>query len=153
LEWNGEFTHFRRLYADIFLSTRSGKSCIWIAEYTGQGLIGQLFVQLFSARSELADGKKRAYVYGFRIKPAYRGQGIGTYMLGIVESDLAARNYQYITLNVGQDNQAARRLYERLDYRVIAEDPGRWSYIDDQGKRREVHEPAFRMEKALDGKI
>ena len=152
LEWDGEFTHFRRLYAEIYQSTRSGKALIWVAELEGVGLIGQLFVQLSSARTELADGKQRAYIYGFRIKPDYRSQGVGTHMLSIVEADLAVRKYDFVTLNVGQDNPRARRLYEQLGYKVIAEDPGRWSYIDHQGRRREVHEPAWRMEKKLNGR-
>ena len=48
------------------------------AELPGEGIIGQVFIQLNSARKELADGVDRAYIYGFRIKPAYRRQGIAS---------------------------------------------------------------------------
>ncbi|MEJ2599634.1 MAG: GNAT family N-acetyltransferase [Anaerolineales bacterium] len=149
LEWEGEYIHFRRLYTEIFQSSVSGKALLWGAFYPREGLIGQLFVQLISARSELADGKQRAYIYGFRIKVPFRGYGIGSYMLHFIEQDLAVRGFIRITLNVSLDNPGARRLYERNGYRVVANEPGNWSYLDHLGRRRNVHEPAWRMEKSI----
>jgi ribosomal protein S18 acetylase RimI-like enzyme len=67
-----------------------------------------------------------------------------------VEDDLRTRGFRQVTLNVGQDNRDARRFYDRLGYTVVGADPGRWSYIDDKGKRRDMHEPAWRMVKDLD---
>jgi ribosomal protein S18 acetylase RimI-like enzyme len=149
LEWDGEFRHFRRLYAEIFESTREGKTLMWAAFLDGAGLIGQLFVQLYSSRPELANGRTRAYIYGFRVRSEYRGLGIGSSMMDVAEKDLATRAFRLVTLNVGKDNPDARRLYERRGYRVVADEPGRWSYINDRGERCEVHEPAWRMEKNL----
>jgi ribosomal protein S18 acetylase RimI-like enzyme len=149
LEWEGEFQHFRRMYADIYEHARKGTSVLWLAELPEKGVIGQVFIQLNSNRPELADGVIRAYLYGFRIKPVYRGRGLGTQMMDIVEKDLVKRGFHYVTLNVGRDNPDARRLYERLGYTVIAAEPGIWSYIDDRGERRDVNEPAWRMQKQL----
>jgi ribosomal protein S18 acetylase RimI-like enzyme len=149
LEWNGEFAHFRRLYAEIFQSASKGRAVLWVAEMEGEGVIGQLFVQLNSARPELADGARRAYIYGFRIQPAYRGVGIGKSMLKTAEDDLARRGFRWVTLNVSRDNPDAQRLYERCGYRVVAAEPGEWSYQDENGQRHFVHEPAWRMEKRL----
>jgi ribosomal protein S18 acetylase RimI-like enzyme len=70
-------------------------------------------------------------------------------MMQVIESDLRRRGYSCVTLNVGQENHAARRLYERLGYRVVGDDPGRWHYIDDKGRQQQVVEPAWRMEKQL----
>jgi len=149
LEWGGEYVHFRRLFQDAFEFALQGRSILWVAELEGKGVIGQLFIQLFSGRRELADGHNRAYIYGFRIKPPYRRAGLGRRMMDIVEKELVSLGYQTVTLNVGQNNPDARRLYERLGYQVIASEPGRWSYVDHQGNRREVDEPAWRMEKGL----
>jgi ribosomal protein S18 acetylase RimI-like enzyme len=149
LEWDGEYIHFRRLYAEIFQSSISGKAILWGAFYHGEGLIGQVFIQLTSARSELADGKQRAYIYGFRIKSAFQGYGIGTFMLHFIERDLAIRGFNQVTLNVSLDNPGARRMYERNGYHIVANEPGNWSYLDHLGRRRNVHEPAWRMEKSL----
>jgi ribosomal protein S18 acetylase RimI-like enzyme len=149
LEWDGEFAHFRRLYNEVYQSSLRGEAVLWVVEAPGAGVVGQVFVQLRSARTELADGSTRAYVYGFRIQPAYRSQGIGTRLLQSVENDLAKRGFRRVVLNVSRINLGARRLYERLGYRVVAAEPGRWSYYDQFGRRQEVHEPAWRMEKAL----
>ena len=150
LEWDGEYTHFRRLYADTFMMVEQGMASIWIAELDGSGLIGQCFVSLKRNRPELADGSVRAYIYGFRVKPTYRNRGIGTHIMTTIEEDLRKRKFQLVTLNVGQNNHAARRFYERLGYVVVGSDPGYWSYIDDKGRRIDMHEPAWRMVKTLE---
>lgn len=149
LEWEGEYTHFRQLYREIYQGACDGRALMWVADLPVAGVIGQLFVQLTSGRTELADGKTRAYIYGFRIKPAYRRQGLGRKMLQIAETDLLERRFSWATLNVARDNPAARRLYEAAGYQVVGADPGIWSYIDHQGVRREVNEPAWRMLKQL----
>ncbi len=152
LEWEGEYTHFRRLYAEAFRRAELGQAILWVAEIPGNGLIGQLFVHLESPNRALANGETRAYLYGFRMRPAYRSKGIGSRMLSIVEKDLAQRGFRRVVLNVGRENVQARRLYERHGYYVVGTDPGRWTYLDDKGDLREVIEPAWRMEKLLRGK-
>lgn len=149
LEWNGEYSHYRLLYLDIFRSSTRGEAIMWLAELLPVGVIGQLFVQLTSGREELADGYSRAYFYGFRVQMEYRGRGIGTQMLAIAELDLVQRGYGIVSLNVGRENMQARQLYERHGYRVVAAESGRWNYLDEFGNRRQVVEPAWRMEKAL----
>jgi len=149
LEWNGEYSHFRRLYADTYMMVEQGSALIWIAEVNGSGLIGQCFVSLKRNRPELADGIVRAYIYGFRVKPEYRNEGIGSRIMQTIENDLKKRGFQQEALNVGQDNHDARRFYERLGYLVVGADPGFWSYIDDKGKHIDMHEPAWRMVKYL----
>ena len=67
-----------------------------------------------------------------------------------IEEDLRKRGFHQVTLNVGQDNLEAQRFYDRLGYIIVGSDPGRWTYIDDKGKRRDVVEPAWRMIKDLD---
>ena len=100
-------------------------------------------------RRRFLDGLQRAYVYGFRVRLQYQGLGIGTRIMEVIESDLFRRGYTCVTLNVAQDNFAARRLYERLGYRVTEVEPGNWHYIDEVGVRHDVHEPAWRMEKQI----
>lgn len=149
LEWDGEYQHFRRLYRDIFQNARQGKAVLWVGDLENVGVIGQVFVQLDSARKELADGISRAYIYGFRVRSNYRRLGVGKCMLQTVEHDLCQRAFLHVTLNVGRENLDARRFYERYGFQVVAAEPGRWSFLDDHGNRHEVHEPAWRMEKRL----
>jgi ribosomal protein S18 acetylase RimI-like enzyme len=150
MEWDGELTHYRRLFAEVFKYTQQGLGLMWVAELPTVGIIAQLFVHLNSQRLELADGAERAYIYGFRVKAAYRSRGLGTLMMTLVEEDLVSRGFTWVALNVGRDNPDALRLYERLGYEVIGPDPGRWSYLDDKGVMQTVHEPAWRMQKRLE---
>jgi ribosomal protein S18 acetylase RimI-like enzyme len=149
MEWDGEFTHFRNLYADAYRGALRGEIVMWLAELPDQKAVGQAFVSLVSNRPELADGYQRAYVYGFRVRPVYRSLGIGSLIMCVIEADLKQRGYECVTLNVARENIGARRLYERLGYRVTAAEPGNWHYIDENGVRHDVHEPAWRMEKNI----
>jgi ribosomal protein S18 acetylase RimI-like enzyme len=149
LEWDGQYSHFRRVYAEAFERSLLGLTVIWVADLPPYGLIAQVFIQLKCQRPELADGGLRAYLYSFRVKPPFQNAGLGTRMMRVVELDLIERGYKMVTLNVAKDNPRARALYERLGYRVVDQDPGIWSYIDHNGRRQTMIEPAWRMEKTL----
>lgn len=149
LEWEGEYTHFRRMYAEAYARQQRGYSVLWLAELPGVGIIGQVFIQLICDRPELANGLYRAYLYSFRIKPPFRSAGLGGRMLAILEADLKQRHYDQLTLNVAKTNTRARKMYERHGFRVIAHEPGCWSYIDHEGTWQHVEEPAWRMEKTI----
>ena len=149
LEWDGEYVHFRRVYSDAYQRVLGGLSLIWILELRGVGIIGQIFIQLNCDRPELADGKEKAYMYAFRIKEAYRDQGLGTLMLETIQEDLIKRGYKSLTLNVAKENNRAQLLYERLGFIITSDEPGIWSYPDEKGIWQQVHEPAWRMEKPL----
>ena len=149
LEWDGEFTHFRRVYAEAYERMLAGLSILWVAELAEIGVIGQVFIQFTCDRPELADGVHRAYLYSFRVRAAYRGGGLGTRILQTVENDLRGRGFSYITLNVARDNYRAMHLYQRRGYRITAPEPGIWSYQDENDIWHSVEEPAWRMEKKL----
>jgi ribosomal protein S18 acetylase RimI-like enzyme len=149
LEWQGELIQFRKLYRQVYQNACDGRASIWVAELERAGIIGQVFVQFSSSRKELADGEIRAYIYGFRVRPAYRGSGVGTQLLKQVEQDLQKRRFRWVTLNVSRQNLAAQRFYKRNGYQIVAAEAGRWSYVDHMGKRCEVDEPAWRMQKKL----
>jgi len=151
LEWDGEYTHFRRQFQSVYRDYENGVAIPWVAVLADSGaMLGQVFVLLESRfRPELADGDKRAYLFSIRVKGAYRRQGIGGRLMDVAEDDLKARGYNKATLNVARDNPEAQRFYDRRGYQVVAPEPGQWSYIDHRGRRQYVDEPAWRMEKAL----
>ncbi|MGD2155501.1 MAG: GNAT family N-acetyltransferase [Anaerolineales bacterium] len=153
LEWDGQYTHFRRMYKQTYKRALRGENILWCAELLGIGVMGQLFVQLISNRKEVADGYNRAYIFAVRVHPKYRGSGIGTQLFTYAEIDLVLRGYSIATLNVAMENHSAIRLYQRLGYKIVGIEPGRWSYIDHRGRKREIHEPSWRMEKFLDKNI
>ncbi len=149
LEWNGEYTHFRRVYADVYRRMTSGKLAAWVVDLPNTGIAGQVFVQYTCDHPELADGFTRAYLYSIRVKPQFRNMGLGSQLIRFAEEDLISKGYLYATLNVAKDNLRAQRLYVRLGYKVIAHEPGIWSYPDEKGIWHRVVQPAWRMIKPL----
>ncbi|HEX7556171.1 MAG TPA: GNAT family N-acetyltransferase [Leptolinea sp.] len=149
LEWGGEFTRFREVYLAEFERSQIGASILWVADKPDIGIVGQLFVQFNAERQELANGRSRAYMYAFRIRAPFRGVGLGSRMMQIMEDDLRRRRFCWVTLNVGKTNYFARRLYRRLGYQVVAHESGRWSFRDERGVLQNVEEPAWRMEKFI----
>jgi len=167
LEWDGEYAHFRKLYANAYQRCTNGTAVLWVAELNGSVedpgcfsrvedpgcfsrlIIGQVFIQFICDRPELADGFQRAYLYSFRIQPQFRRAGLGSRVLQVVEKDLCQRGFRYVTLNVAKTNVDAQRLYFRCNYRIVAHEPGVWSYPDQFGVLHNVEEPAWRMEKNL----
>jgi ribosomal protein S18 acetylase RimI-like enzyme len=149
LEWEGEYTKYRRMYASLFRDTQSGKTMMWIITLPGSEIIGQVFVMLKSVEWDAADGESRAYIFAFRIKSPWRNQGVGSYLMAFVEQDLHHRGYKFVTLNVAKDNHEALRLYQRLGYKITGSRSGVWSYRDHEGNLQHVNEPSWRMMKRL----
>lgn len=149
IEWEGEYAKFRRIYAEVYKRMKRGLAVIWIAQLSSK-VIGQVMVQLNTyGKKELADGKIRAYVHSFRVRQDYRGAGLGTLLMNTVEADLARRGYKEITLNVSRQNETALKLYQNLGYKIIGEDPGVWSYHDENSVLQRVEEPGWRMLKIV----
>lgn len=149
LEWDGEFKHFRNVYKSVYHRMQQGGADAWVVETPHGEIIGQVFLQYKSDRPELADGWQRAYLYSFRIKPPFRNLGLGSRVMRILENSLIQKHFTRLTLNVARDNLDAIRLYKRLGFQIIAEEPGVWSYIDHVGQWQTVEEPSWRMEKQL----
>jgi ribosomal protein S18 acetylase RimI-like enzyme len=150
LEWDGAFLHFRQLFRQAFEDMRLGTRCLLMMErMPGGEMIGQVFIQWNSSDPRFADGRGRGYLYALRVKPEYRERGLGTRIMCAAEDVLRRRGMDTASIGVEKDNPRARVLYERRGYRVIGDDPGRWFFIDHEGKRREVVEPAWLMEKKL----
>ncbi len=63
--------------------------------------------------------------------------------------DLRQRRFHSLTLNVAKDNPRALAFYQRHGFKPVADEPGCWSYPDDQGIWHQVVEPAWRMERDL----
>jgi ribosomal protein S18 acetylase RimI-like enzyme len=60
-----------------------------------------------------------AYVYNVVVTAAWRGKGISDHLLGFLHHEAERRGKRRILLEVVATNTPARRLYERLGYRVI----------------------------------
>jgi ribosomal protein S18 acetylase RimI-like enzyme len=148
MEWDGEYRRFRRLYEQAFEDALNGRRLILLADLEGQ-MVGQIIVQLGTSHPGIPEGEVTGYLHAFRVRPAHRGQGVGTALLEEAEQQLRARGFRQVAIAAAKDNPRARRLYERLGYSAIAEDPGEWAYVDDQGRPQSISEPADLLLKEL----
>jgi ribosomal protein S18 acetylase RimI-like enzyme len=148
LEWDGAYRHYRRVYRQTFDDARKGRRLMLLAESDGM-LIGQVFVQLQGGHEWPTPNGGRGYLYAFRVKPEWRRRGVGRQLIAAAEAELWKRGFRWVTIAVAQNNPDARRLYERLGYRVFSEDPGIWHYTDADGAQRRVEEPSWLLEKRL----
>ena len=142
LEWYGQFTHFREVFRRTFREQRLGHRLMLIAD-CNHFPIGQIFMQVGP------EAKNRTYLYSFRVMDMFRGQGVGTRLIEEAETIALTYGYHAATIAAAKNNPRARQLYERLGYKVVAQDAGRWSYVDHEGRTRYVHEPCWVLEKRL----
>jgi ribosomal protein S18 acetylase RimI-like enzyme len=119
---------------------------------TGE-IVGQVFLQYASDDPRFADGLTRGYIYALRVKAAYQNQGIGRQLIQEAEGHLRQKGMRLATIGVAKSNAGAQRLYERLGYRVLGEDAGCWTYLDEKGNLREVNEPSWLMGGPLDSGV
>ncbi|WP_081814552.1 GNAT family N-acetyltransferase [Hyphomonas jannaschiana] len=84
-------------------------------------------------------GTKVARLYSLTVAPSHRGKGIASALLAAGETDAQTRGCDRVRLEVRRSNATAIRLYERHDFRVMAQIP---SYYPDG-------ETAARMEKPI----
>jgi ribosomal protein S18 acetylase RimI-like enzyme len=148
LEWGGEYTHFRRVYRLAMREAQRDRRLIYLAETTGE-IVGQIFVHLHSSWKTSFGGAKAGYLHSFRVKPAYRSQGIGSRLMDTAEVALRERGYNRAVISVAKVNRRAQQLYLQRGYSVYTEDPGEWAYMDHRGRLRRVSEPAYVMVKSI----
>lgn len=148
LEWFGQYWRYRQIFQRTFREQQRGRRLMLVAD-VNDFPVGQVFIQFESVESRFADGSQRAYLYSLRVLEPFRRRGLGTQLILSAEEAIRARGYAWSTIAVAKDNPGARRLYERLGYQVFDDDPGRWSYNDPAGKRHQVNEPAWILQKQL----
>lgn len=147
LEWYGQYAHFRHLFMRAFREQQQGRRLMLIADSGGYP-IGHIFVQ-FSSNTVVDEVYRRSYLYSLRVMEMFRGQGIGTRLIHEAEQSLSVRGLQWATIAVAKENHRARKLYERLGYRIFGDDPGIWSYRDHEGETRTVKEPCWLLQKEI----
>lgn len=147
LEWFGAYTHYRKLFRQTYRDFMKGRQAMWIAEVRDFP-IGQIFINFMSTLGKRA-GISHGYLYALRVMKPFQRMGLGSKLVEAAEQYLMQNNYQRATIAVGKTNTGAIRLYKRLGYNIIDEDPGRWRYEDHLGKMRYVEEECWVMEKWL----
>ncbi len=148
LEWGGQYTHFREIFRRTFQEQQHRRRLMLVAAVSDYP-IGQVFIQFSSGDLSFADGHDRAYLYSLRVMEPFQRNGLGTRLVQAAEDLLRERGFHWTTIAAARDNPGAQRLYQRLGYKIFTEDPGRWEYVDHEGKLRTVVEPCYVMEKRI----
>ena len=92
----------------------SGNAVFWTVEEKG-ALIGELYAFLdIEEDRDFADGKTTAYLCAFRIRPEYRGRGLGTRLMETALADLKGRGFRRATIGVSDERN--ERMYRRMGF-------------------------------------
>lgn len=148
MEWEGEYAHFRRVYRQAMREAQRDRRLIYVAEAADE-VVGQLLVHLYSIWKDRFGGAKAGYLHSFRVKPDFRGQGVGSRLLRTAEQALVNRGYTRAVISVAKTNSRAQQLYLEHSYHLYTEDPGEWAYVDHRGRLVRMSEPAYVMVKTL----
>ncbi len=140
LEWFGAFAHFRQLYQRTWRDHQAGRRLMLVADLNGFP-VGQVWVDVIPT--------DYAYLYALRVMEPLQGTGIGTHLIASAEALARGHSYRQIQLAVEKTNTRARRLYERLGYRIFSQRVDVWSYTDQHGETHWVQEDVYGMRKML----
>lgn len=125
-----------RIAERLFARQDRGES-LYLTAWLGGAPVGQGEV-VFASPRELRS---------LHVAAAHRGRGIGTALIRAAEQ--ASREAGELIVGVGLDNPDARRLYERLGYRVTGEiSTTTYRYVDADGEH-DVTETDERLVKRL----
>ena len=116
LSWRGTDRYLRQILEQEIVYHNKGTSVIFIVKLK-EAIIGTAqFVSSHRDR-ELADSKVTAYLQALDVKLQYRRQGIGTHLITSVEREALFRDFERLSVIVEPDNDPARNLYRKLDFR------------------------------------
>lgn len=149
LEWDGEYRRYRKIYREVYRNSQKGISIPYVAETDTDGIIGQVFLTRKEPHPEYGFRFRYFFLSSFRIKPAFRDNGLGSRLLEICEKEVRTRHMRDICLNCSEENNRARRFYEKHGFRIIRKDEGDWTYINDEGYVVTEHQTAYMMKKTL----
>ena len=110
---------------DVITAARGGwDQARETAQFEGQLAIDSAKVIQYCGRDVgfimTVESAKEIQIHTLCILPAFQGRGIGSFITECVLADRAKTKRQ-VVLSVLKANQEAKRLYERLGFRVVAE--------------------------------
>jgi GNAT superfamily N-acetyltransferase len=143
LEWYGLFWAHREIIRDAFDRQRHGEVLMLLALTDGFP-VGQAWMDLARLRSE-----NGALLWAVRIFPFLQGRTLGAELIARAERLLALRRLAFVEVGVEKDNPGARRLYERLGYRITCEAREEYAFTTPDGDRVRVHVDEWFLRKPL----
>jgi len=148
MEWDGEYTHFRQLYADHYAASRLGTTLIYIAETLEGKMVGQVFIQLTSRNSEVADGLHRAYLFSSASSPNIAVKALAASCCNLSKTSCCSGGLIAFGSTCTRQRTCPQALRTAWLPRYRG-GPGALALSRSLGEWHSVHEPAWKMLKKL----
>ena len=140
LEWFGLLTPFRDHIERAYARAQQGDMIFLVADLNAFP-VGQVWVEIQS---------DSGLMMALRVLEPLRNMGIGTRLIRAAEHALIERGLHTSEIHVALNNPGAKRLYERLGYRVLQEKHLQWEYTSPGGTPQQVEEQVWLMQKTLE---
>lgn len=101
---------------------RRGDRLLFFAEESGRP-VGTVGLGFRGKDAGLADGVSSANINRLHVVQAYRRRGVGTALMRAAEDEARRRGFRQLMIEVEEENEPARRLYEKLGFQYTG--PGR----------------------------
>jgi ribosomal protein S18 acetylase RimI-like enzyme len=133
LEWFGMFAAHREIIHAAYESQEQGENFMLVADVHGWA-VGQLWIDLAKKRED-----STGILWALRVFPFLQNLRIGTRLIKAGEQFLRGQGFGCAEIGAEKDDPAARRLYERLGYRLVGSERSEYSYTGPDGAP--VHVP------------
>jgi GNAT superfamily N-acetyltransferase len=143
LEWFGLFSAHREIIRDAFEGQGRGEMLMLLALTNGFP-VGQAWMDLARLRSE-----NGALLWAVRVFPFLRGGALGSELIARAERLLAERGFAFVEIGAEKNNPGARRLYERLGYRLTHEAREAYAFTAPDGEAVRVDIDEWFLRKPL----
>jgi ribosomal protein S18 acetylase RimI-like enzyme len=143
LEWFGMFADMRGVINLAYDRYVKGENIMLVAE-VNHFPVGQVWIDLTKLKTD-----STGVLWALRVLPPLQNLGIGSALIRSAESILTSRGYKLAELGIAKDNNGAKRLYERLGYRVIGDNIEEWDYITLKDETVHVVEYEWILRKSL----
>jgi ribosomal protein S18 acetylase RimI-like enzyme len=127
LEWFGALAEHRQIIAEAFAAQTRGQGLVLVAA-VDDFPVAQLWVRFPKGRP--------ARFWAFRVMQPFQGLGLGSQLFRVGENVLTMRRFAACEVGVEKTNAAARRLYEKMGYRLCYEEVEEYSYVTPNGESR-----------------
>lgn len=149
LEWDGEYTRYRKIYQEVYRNLERGISFPYVAETADDGIIGQVFLTRKDPNPAYAGRMRYFFLSSFRIKEPFRDRGLGNRLMETCFRQTREQRLRDIFLNCASDNVRARHFYEKHGFRIIRFDEGNWTYVNHEGLVVSEKQSAYLMRRTL----
>jgi ribosomal protein S18 acetylase RimI-like enzyme len=142
LEWFGLQTDYRDYFAHGYRRQQAGELIFLVAEANGFP-VAKIWIDLGR------EPRSAAYLSALDVMPCLQNLGLGTRLIAAAEERARAAGRAAVRMTVAQTNARARRLYERLGYRVVGQERAVYDGHSPDGRPIHHDEAVWVMEKSL----